>query len=453
MRLRGRRSTSVVLALALVLPAPAASAAGDESISRQTLRNGLTVLVRPNAAADVVAVSLQVRAGSLFETAETAGITNFLQRAMLRGTAKRSARQLAEAAEEIGGSVDSTGEVEYGEIRGEALARHWEKLLGLVGEIAFEATLPPQEVEKERRLLISQLQTRLDVPLQRALETMLAELYGSHPYAWPAAGRREVLERLTREALLAHYKTIYRPHRLMLAVSGNVPRDRMLAVAERLLGRVPPAPTAGPPPAAATGGRPVPPAPPGASARRRVIEGSAQQQTQILVGFVTPALGESDYPAVRVLGAVLGGGISSRLFSELRERRGLAYSIGVVSPLRSESSFLAAYIVTGPATADAAEAGLLGEIERLRAEPVSEPEVTRAKAYVLGNLAMDRRTNARHAWYLAFFETIGAGWQFPRRYASALDTVTVADVTAAAQRYLSRPTIVVLRSPPSSGTR
>jgi zinc protease len=93
---------------------------------------------------------------------------------------------------------------------------------------------------------------------------------------------------------------------------------------------------------------------------------------------------------------------------------------------------------------------VLGEIARVRAEPVSAQEVERAKAYLLGNLSMDRRTNARHAWYLAFFEAVGAGWQWAERYAQALKTVTADDVARAARRYLGTPTVVVLR--PGAGS-
>jgi len=148
-----------------------------------------------------------------------------------------------------------------------------------------------------------------------------------------------------------------------------------------------------------------------------------------------------------VLGAVLGGGMSSRLFVELRDRRGLAYSTGVLTTNRAGPSLFLPYLGTAPANADAAVAGVLAEVDRLRRDRVEEREVARAKAWLLGNLAMDRRTSARHAWYLAFFELVGGGWDWPERYARAVETVTVADLARVAERYLARPTVVVLRPP------
>jgi predicted Zn-dependent peptidase len=165
----------------------------------------------------------------------------------------------------------------------------------------------------------------------------------------------------------------------------------------------------------------------------------------VLVGFLAPPLTHADYAPMRVLAAVLGGGMSSRLFVELRDRRGLAYSTGVLTTNRTGPSLFLPYLGTAPANADAAVAGVLAEVDRLRRDPVEERELARAKAWLLGNLAMDRRTSARHAWYLAVFELLGGGWDWPERYARAVEAVTVADLARVADRYLARPTVVVLR--------
>ena len=433
--------TRILVVLAVLAATGVAHAdAPAPTVIRRVLPNGLTVIVRPDPAVGVMAASLQVRAGSRFETADTAGISNFLHRVMARGTKRYTALQLTEAIEDLGGSLDASGDVEYTEVRGAALARNWEALLGLVAEVALRPTLPNEEIERERRLIQSALQTRGDTPFQRAFDAMLQDLYGAHPYAWPSAGRRESIERIDRAALQAHYAAIYRPDRMVLAVSGHVPGDRVLRVAERLFRATPPA------------AAPVTAAPAAAPPRgdRRVVERPVQQ-AQVLVGYLGPSLTEPDYPAVRVLATVLGGGMSGRLFTELRDKRGLAYSVGVLSSFRTGPS-LVTYMGTAPASAEAAEAGVLSEIDRIRVDQVSERELARGKAFLLGNMAMDRRTNARHAWYLAFFEVIGAGWDFPERFERAVEAVTVADLTRVAGRYLTRPTVVVLK-PPKAGPR
>jgi zinc protease len=433
------RLALLLVAAAVALAAPAA--AQTPRVVRHVLANGLVVLVREDPTVGVVAASLLVRSGSAFETAETAGVTNFLQRTMLRGTTRHSALALAEGAEELGGAIEASGDVEYAELRGTAIARHWEALLTLMAEVALESTLPPAEVEKEREQILRQLQSRADQPFRRALDVAMADLYAGHPYAWPELGRRESVAVLTRHALLERYASAYRGDRMVLAVAGGVPRQRVIAVAERLFRRVP----AG---TAATTASTANATPRG---DRRLVERDARQ-AQVLVGYLGPPLTHPDYAAMRVLGAVLGGGTSSRMFVELRERRGLAYSIGVLTTNRTGPALFLPYLGTAPANADAAEAGVLAEVERLRRERVEDRELARAKAWLVGNLAMDRRTSARHAWYLAFSELVGDGWDWPERFAHAVQAVTIADVSRVAERYLTQPTVVVLR-PAEGATR
>ena len=420
--------------LALTLVAGCAAAQEPPQVTRHVLPNELTVLVRENAAVGVVAASLQLRAGSRLETDSNAGITNFLHRAMLRGTAKRSAVQLATSADDIGGSLDANGEVETAEVRGQALARHWETLLELMAEVALQPALRPDEIEKERRLLLAQVKSRADAPFSFSFDAVLRNLYGSNPYGRHQLGLKESLERLTRDDLLAHYRTIYRPDRMVLAVSGQIEGKRVVKMAERLFGKMARSPSD----ASVTLAAPKP------SGDRQVVTRPAQQ-AQIMAAYLGPGLSEPLYPAVRVLAAALGGGMAGRLFVELRDRRGLAYSTTVLIQARTAPIFFVAYIGTAPASAAAAEAGMLRELERVREAPINDDELARAKAYVRGQLAMDRRTNARLAWYMAFFETVGVGWDFPDRYARAIDGVTAEDVARAAERYLTRPTIVVLQ--------
>jgi len=427
--------TRWLLALVLV-GAAAADAAPLPPVTRHVLPNGLTVVVREDPTVGVMAAALHVRAGSLFETTDTAGITNFLQRVMLRGTQRYSAVALTEAIEDLGGTLDAAGDVEYGEVNGTALARNWEPLLRLLAEVALRPTLPAVEVERERRLILSAIQSRGDTPFQRAFDSVLNDLYGPHPYAWPSVGRRESVERISGDMLRAHYGAVYRPDRMVLAVSGHVPAAKVVRAAERLFKDLPAAaamPRPGAAEATARGGR-------------RLVERPVQQ-AQVLVGYLGPSLLQPDYAAARVLATVLGGGMSGRLFRELREQRGLAYSVGMLGSCRTGPSFLVSYLGTAPPNAEAAETGMLGEIDRVRGEPVTERELARAKAYLLGNLAMDRRTNARHTWYMAFFEVIGAGWDFPERYARAVEAVTPDDVARVARRYLTQPTVIVLQPP------
>jgi predicted Zn-dependent peptidase len=418
----GRRA--LLLAGLLALLAAPAWAQGP-AISRARLPNGVTVLVRENPIAPVVGISLMVRMGTRWETAGNAGISNLVQLMIVRGTATRDGSQIVEAADAMGGSLEATGDVDFSEVAATALSRHWVEMLELVADVALRPAMPDGVVTAVRDFLLRQVRNRGDKPYDVALDTLTARVFGRNPYAWDPIGLKESLERIDREALLAHYRRHYVPGGLVLAVSGRVKAPEVLAQATRLFGPMPEgaAPVAAPP-------RPPAPAP---WREVRVVPGA---QAQILMGALAPALTDPDYPAVKVLATVLGGGMAGRFFSELRDKQGLAYTTAARYPARVDTSYFLAQLGTAPENVTRAEAALRAQLERVQRERVSDEELRVAKAYVLGNLAMDRRTNARQAWYLAGYEESGVGYEFLDRYVTAVRGVGAADVQRVAQRYL-----------------
>ncbi|HET9855525.1 MAG TPA: pitrilysin family protein [Methylomirabilota bacterium] len=431
----GRRALLLAGLLAL-LAAPAW--AQGLAISRARLPNGVTVLVRENPTAPVVGISLMVGMGTRWETAGNAGISNLVQLMIVRGTTTRDGSQIVEAADAMGGSLEATGDVDFSEVAATALSRHWVEMLELVADVALRPTMPVGVVTAVRDFLLRQVRNRGDKPYDVALDMLTARVFGRHPYAWDPIGLKESLERIDRDALLAHYRRHYVPGGLVLAVSGRVKAPEVLAQATRLFGPMP----AG---AAPVGTPPRPPAP--APWREvRVVPGA---QAQILMGALAPALTDPDYPAVKVLATVLGGGMAGRFFSELRDKQGLAYTTAARYPARVDTSYFLAQLGTAPENVTRAEAALRAQLERVQRERVSDEELRVAKAYVLGNLAMDRRTNARQAWYLAGYEESGVGYEFLDRYVTAVRAVGAADVQRVAQRYLGvLRTVIVQPTPP-----
>jgi zinc protease len=180
----------------------------------------------------------------------------------------------------------------------------------------------------------------------------------------------------------------------------------------------------------------------------RLVMNRPAAQVQVMMVFLAPPMGAPDYAAVKVLQTALGGGMAGRLFTELRNRQGLAYSTGALFPARINQGFLVAHIGTAPANAERSENGLRQEIARMSSERLSQSELARAKAFLLGQFDMDRRTNARLAWYAAFFEVAGVGQGFADAYARAVAAVTAEDVQRVAGVYLSMPTVVRLEPSP-----
>jgi zinc protease len=428
-----RRLLLAALIVLLLAPAPALTQSADE-VRRTRLPNGLSVMVRRSEVAPVVAVSLLVRMGTRWETPETAGISNFVQAVMVKGTTRRSGGELAETVAGLGGKLSASGDADYSEIRASALSRFWRELLGLTAELALEPKFAPEEVERERNFVLSRVQRRRDNAPSHAFDEFYALLYGPHPYGLPTLGTPESLARFDHAAVVARYRAFYQPDRMVLAVSGQVPVDDVLAEAQRLFGALPARNTADldkPNP------RPVSVAP------RRVIE-QAAQQTQILMGGLAPPLDHPDHAAVKVLSTVLGGGMAGRLFAELRDKRALAYTATSFYEPVKEPGALVLYLGTTPQTAAQAEQALLDEVTRIKRDPVPDAELARAKGYLLGRYAMDRRTSERLAWYLAFYDVEGVGADYPERYRAAVQAVTAADVQRAARTYLAAPVTVVL---------
>ena len=431
--MRRRLTLALLVAAVLVGPWRAAAQTPAEAVRSVRLDNGLTVIVRENPVAPVVAMALLVRMGSRWETASNTGISNFTHAVMVKGTTRRSGGEIAEAVASLGGKISASGDVDYSGTQGTALARYWREMLEITAELALSPRLAPEEVDRERDWLLSRLQRRRDNAAARAFDELYAALYGPHPYGLVSLGTRESLARIDHAAIVAWYRAFYRPERMVLAVSGQVSSSEVVAEARRLFGALPGA------------ALPSDPAltPPASRGGRLVVEQTAQQ-TQILVGSVAPSMDHPDYAAVKVLSTILGGGMAGRLFVELRDRSALAYTAAsYYDPVR-EPGALVLYLGTAPDNAARAEQALLREIQKIRDVPVPPAELARAKGYLLGRYAMDRRTNERLAWYLAFYEIENVGRAYPDRYRARVEAVTPAAVQKAAQTYLSNFTTLIL---------
>jgi zinc protease len=416
-----------------LVPASTHPASGLGPVTRLVLGNGLTVLVRENHGASVIAMTLLARGGSADEAPELNGVTALLGRVLLKGTRTRSALEVASAAEDAGGGIESGADQEYGELRTWGLARHWRPLLGLLHEVVTAPRLDDGEIERERAVLLAQIRGLEDQPAQVANRVLARGLFGPQGYGLPTSGEEGTVARITRDSLSARLAETYAADRLVLAISGAVAAGDVLDEVGRLFDGV----RRGGPVAA-------PPAPPARPVRPRQHETAPTQQAHLLLGYLAPPVGAPDHVALKVANGALGGGMSSRLFRTLRDEEGLAYSVGSSYPTRRGAGRVVLHIGTAPHNVAAAEAGLRREVDRLAGEPVPEDELERAKAYLSGSFVLDRRTNGRQSFYLAFYEAMGVGAEYVTHYPSLLEAVAATDVLRAARRYLVEPAVVVV---------
>jgi predicted Zn-dependent peptidase len=406
---------------------------GLGAVTRLVLPNGLTVLVRENRGAPVVALTLLSRVGTASEAPERNGVTALLGRALIKGTRTLSAVDVARAAEDAGGGIESAVDQEYGELRAWGLARHWRRLLALLHEVATEPRLADEEIERERRVLLAQIRGLEDQPAQVASRVLTRSLFGPRGYGLPSSGEEETVARIAHADLHARFREAYAADRLVLAVSGAVAADEVLAEADRLLGALPrggPIPEPAPPPE-----RPV---------HLRQRQSSPTQQAHVLLGYLAPPVSAPDHVALKVANGVLGGGMSSRLFRTLRDEEGLAYSVGSAYLTRRGAGRVVLHIGTAPENVEAAEAGLRREVERLAGELVPDEELGRTTAYLSGSFVLDRRTNERQSFYLAFYEAMGVGAEYVMHYPGLLEEIDATAVLRAARRHLVEPAVVVV---------
>jgi zinc protease len=417
-----------------LLPAAGRTAvAGLGPVTRLVLSNGLTVLVRENRAVPVAALTLLSRVGAANEAPERNGVTALLGRVLLKGTRARSAVEVASAAEDAGGGIESGADQEYAEVRTWGLARHWRRLLALLHEVVTEPRLAAEEIERERQVLLAQIRGLEDQPAQVANRILARGLFGARGYGLPPSGEEGTVARIVRADLADRFEQAYATDRLVLAVSGAVAADEVLAEVARLFDGRP------------AGARlPAAPPPPDRPVRLRQEETSPTQQAHVLLGYLAPTVAAPDHVALKVVNGILGGGMSSRLFRTLRDEEGLAYSVGSVYPTRRGAGRIVLHIGTAPENVEAAEAGLRREVARLDGEPVPEDELRRTKAYLSGSFVLDRRTNGRQSFYLAFYEVMGVGAEYVMHYPSLLEAVGETDVLQAARRHLVEPAVVVV---------
>jgi len=401
-------------------PAPRA-ALGD--VRSFALPNGASLHVAPRPGVPVVALRAAFLGGLLAEEEATAGLSSFLSSVWLRGTRGHSAADFARAVESLPAEIDGfAGRSSFG-LTLETTTRTLDPALDLFAEVLLEPALDPDEIERERRDTLAALARREDRLAEKSFDLFLATLFERHPYRFPVIGTRPAVESFDEAALAAHHARWVRAPNLVLGVAGDVDPEE---IAARLSARLADLP----------GGdftAPVPPQEPAPTRPRDAELRKAREQAHLVLGFQGLSVRDEDRFALDVISQLLGGQ-GGRLFLELRDRRGLAYSVGASSVEALAPGFFVLYIGTAPEKLAEAEAGLVAELERLLAAPPAEDELARAKRHLAGSFAIDQQRSAVRAAHLAHDALYGLGPDADRRYAAQILAVSKEDVQRVARR-------------------
>lgn len=409
----------------VVRPAGRARAARKPTVHTRLLANGVRLVVKEHHATPLVALRAVTLGGLLLERRETNGINNFIAGLLTRGSRHHSRESLGRAIESLAASIDGfSGRNSFG-LRGQFMARTVEEGTDLFLEVLRHPTFPDDEVEKRRRELLIALSHRDDDPASRAVEQFYETHFPNHPYGMTALGERESLTSFTRAQLSAYYKRLLAPSRLVVSAVGDLDAGWLLDRLESVLGELPPV-------------RPLTrplPTPPD-NRIQRVVRHLDRQQAHFVLGFRGGRITDSDRAVLKTVEAILSrqGG---RLFLELRDRQGLAYSVSAFASEGVDPGVFGIYFACAPDMVERAIAGVRSELARLRDVPVSVDELAEARKYLLGSYEISLQTNGSQADELAFNEAYGLGVDGGDRYREALAHVTPAAVQAAARGYFT----------------
>jgi len=401
----------------------------QQIIHRTVLNNGIVVIAVENSAADIISSRIFIRAGSQWERPEKAGLAHLLSDVITKGTARLSSMEIAERVESVGANLGADASTDYFLLSLKTVSADWPEILQLAGEIVRSPSFPEAEVELERHLTIQDIRSQKEQPFTIAFEQLRQAMYQDHPYALSVLGTEATVSNLSRANLKDFHQTYFRPDNIVISIAGRITPEDAVEQVERVFGDWQP-------PETPIGALSLP-----SLISKPCVVRTAQetQQSIVMLGYLASAVQEADYAVLKLLNTYLGNGLSSRLFVELREKRGLAYDVSAFYPTRQSVSTFAVYMGTAPENTETALVGLRTEVERLCSVPLSAEELQTAKNKLLGQYALGKQTNAQLAQTYGWYETLGLGIEFDTRFQQDVASVTPEMAQAVAKRYFIEP--------------
>lgn len=403
-------------------------------VRRSVCANGLVLLLLPKHDLPLVSAEIWMPAGITSESESKAGVAELTGRMLAEGTRKRSALEIAQAIESVGGEFSTTPTGGVLEVRSRDLALG----LDLLRECLFEPAFPPRQLEKAREKQLASILADRDNPQRVARAAFDEAVYGRHPYHRPGKGYARTVKRLARADCLAHHRAHFTPRAAILAVAGDFDPGEVARRVERGWG--------------ALDGPPPPPArdwPVARQKRRQVLRVKLdKRQCHIYLGHLGVRRTHPDYYRLEVLDHVLGlgAGFTDRLSATLRDQMGLAYTVyaTITATAQTEPGTFHAYIGTAPENERAAVDGIVKEIKKIREREVSPEELAGAKAYLTGSFVFRFETVQQLAHHLLRAERYGLA-DYHERYPAWIEAVTAREVKDAARKHLDpeRYTLVV----------
>ncbi len=396
-----------------------------------TLPSGLRVITDQVASVESVAVGVWVDVGTRHEDLKDNGVAHMVEHMMFKGTPTRSALEISEQIEDVGGQMNAYTSREITSYHMHLLKEDLPLAMDVLADIIQRPSMPDDEVERERGVILQEIGMTLDTPDDLVFDNYQETAYPEQALGAPILGRTDIIEKMQRDTLLDYVRRFYTPSRLVISVSGNTDHETVTGLVSKLFTDLPQDHKFDPAAASYSGGH-----------HRTEKE---LEQAHVVLGFSGVSRGDNDFYDAALLSTILGGGMSSRLFQEIREKRGLVYSVFAHhSPYQDDGQFLI-YAGTGPDKLPELMPVLCDEIGKIQQNIVSEEELSRAKSQIRAGLLMGResmmnRANQQAKHLLHCNEIIDLDKKL-----SKLNAVSTENIRTMAQKvFVSKPTLAAL---------
>jgi predicted Zn-dependent peptidase len=368
------------------LPASEFDSEGVMSVQVTRLPNGIHVVTHAMPHLETVALGIWVKAGARDEDPEENGIAHFLEHMAFKGTARRSAQAIAEEIESAGGEINAATGMETTTYYARVLKQDWLLALDILADILTGSVLDETELERERDVILQEISAAHDQPDDLVFDLVQRACYGSHPLGRSILGTAELIGSVSRDRMLAWRDRNYWGSRIVVSAAGNIEHEAFAAACGRLFAGV------------AEGAEPQRQAPtfiPHAETAAKPLD-----QAHVVLAFAAPGYRDPDIYALQVLSSLLGGGMSSRLFQEVREKRGLCYSVFSFGSAYEDGGQFGVYAATSPEHSREL-LDITSDVMLSASRQVSEAEVARAKAQLKASLVMNLESAAARADQIA----------------------------------------------------
>jgi len=393
---------------------------------RSVLANGLRVVTAPMPEARSVTCMIMVAAGSRYETRESNGIAHFTEHMFFKGTDRRpTARDIAAEVDAIGGEFNAFTGKEYTGYYVRCAAESRQLALDVLVDMIRNSKFDSGEIEREKGVIVEEMNMYFDSPRDYVDSIYESLLFGDQPLGWDVIGTKETVKAATRETFLDYLGRWYVPSRMVVGLGGRLEGD-ITAEIEKLLGDLAPSET----------GSPLRAEIPAPTKPRARVQHKTSDQAHLILGMLSQPTQHPDRYVLQVLAAILGGGMSSRLFTEVRERRGLAYYIFCHNSTYAETGTLCAQAGVDLHRIDEAIETIVAEFRRIVQEPVPEAELAKAKEYLKGRLVLQLETPQGLISFGLRREVIEDGAVDPAEVLAGLDAVSLEDVKRVAQEII-----------------